>query len=386
MLTEVLSPIALELADGETKLTGLQLMPLGVWDHPRGKIAMTVDRARSFAEGFRRQVAGQRLPVLYIHSDKSNVAHPMYGKAAGWITDMRADEQRGLLIDVDFTKPGAQVVRNKEFSYLSAEYFDKVQLPHHDRPHQDVMVGAALVNRPHLKGMNPILNEETGHQFFYEVQADEGGGPVDPILLQLCEAAGIEIAKDATELTDDQRESITTYLTEQATASKTVADERDSLKKQLADLEDPESAKVRSLAEAGFAEEATLLAELAAERELTQLEGMLPDGHIYTKPTKEKLAEYSQDRDPVKLREAFELVVSGKGTADTRELGSSGGTKDDDTDSGSEFNLEVAKLMREDKELSIAEAMDRVIETKPSLYEAHELQMRGGAALVGGGA
>jgi len=385
LLAEVLSPIALELNEGETRLTGLQLMPLGEWSHPSGKISMTIERARSFAEGFQKHLAGQRLPILYIHSSKENVSNPLWGKAAGWIINMRADDVRGLLIDVDFTKAGAEAVRNKEYSYLSAEYFDRVQLPHHKRSYKDVMIGAALVNRPHLKGMDPILNAETGHQFFFEVQADEGGGPMDPILLQLAKAAGIELTEDATELTDEQRSSFNTFLTDQTAA---VADaekalkENVALKQRVTELEDPTQSKARSLEEAGFGEEAKLLAELAAERTLQQFGGMLPGGHVYTKTVKAKLKEFAEGHDLLHLREAFELVVSGKGMVDTRELGSSGGNDGEETDPGAELNKLAAARAKDDK-ITLAEAQDLIIEEKPELYEAHERLMRR-AVILGG--
>ena len=205
---EVLTPLT------ETG-TDLQLFPLGKWKHPNGEINITPERARSFAEGFKAQLAGQKLPILYIHSSKSNVSNPDYGKAAGWITDGRADDERGVVIDVDWTDRGAKAVQGKEYQYLSAEYFDQVQLPQHKQPHRDVVIAAALTNRPHLKGMDPILNEETGHMFLFgesKPDSPEKGGPMDPILLALAKSAGVEVSEDATELTDDQREAIEKHL------------------------------------------------------------------------------------------------------------------------------------------------------------------------------
>ena len=387
LLSEVLSPISLGLSEGETSLSGLQLMPLGKWNHPNGKIEVTYDRAKSFSDGFQRRVAGQRLPLLWIHSDKGNVSNPLYGKAAGWITGMHADQSKGLLIDIEFTKQGAESVRNKEYAYLSAEYFDKVQLPHHSTPHKDVMIGAALVNRPHLKGMTPILNEETGHQFLRESAKNDdnkGGGPVDPILLQLAKAAGIELSEEATELTDDQRKTLESHLSDNKSELEKlegVTKERDDAKARLVKLEDPTKAKAKSLHEAGFEDEAKLLEELAAEREIKRLGDMLPEGFVYSPTVKDKLTEYAASRDPKHLQEAFSLVVSGKGTVDLTEHGSSGGGKDDE-DPGAEFNS-LSEALAKSADITLAEAQDQIAEEKPELLEAHEASMR--RVLVGGG-
>ena len=51
------------------------------------------------------------LPILYVHSDEAYKANPRYGQAAGWISDMHADEKRGVLVDIDFTDEGTAEVR-----------------------------------------------------------------------------------------------------------------------------------------------------------------------------------------------------------------------------------------------------------------------------------
>lgn len=198
---------------------------------------------------------------------------------------------------------------------------------------------------------------------------------MDPILLQLAKAAGVEIDKDAKELTDDQRSAITTHLSDHESEDGKMEKERDEIKAQLLKLEDPQKAKVRSLSEAGFEDEAKLLSELSAEREVRKFDELLPDGVIYSKATNEQLIAYASSGDPNELRKAFHLVVSGIGTVDTRELGSSGGAKDGDADPGDEFNALVDALVLTEK-ISLTEAQDKISDSKPELLEAHEQSMR----------
>lgn len=384
--TEVL--MMLDLAEGQTKLEGVQLMPLGTWSHPRGKIQVDYARAQRFAEGFRKRLAGQDLPILYIHSDAKNLSNPLYGQAAGWISDVRADPDKGVLLDIDFTEEGAAAVRGKKYRYLSAEYFDKVQLPHHDRPHQDVIVGAALVNRPHLKGMNPILNEETGHQFLAEESGtDKGGGPVDPILAQLAKLAGVELPEDAKELTEEQSGAIVKWAEGLDKSAKDATAKHALLEKRLSELEDPDKAKARSLAEAGFEEEAKLLSEYRADRLVRQLSDSLPEGSKLTKVVEEHLREYAANDDQDEFHKAFKLALEGKAVVDLTERGTT--QSDDDKDKspatvGDELVAMATKRAKED-EINFTEAMELVVAENPAKWNEYQLSLDSRQATIEGG-
>lgn len=369
--------MTLELADGQTKIEGAQLMPIGKWKHPRGEINITPERARKFAEGFKRGVAGQDLPILFIHSDKANSSNPLYGQAAGWVTDVRADDSEGVLLDIEFNEEGAQAVREKKYRYLSAEFFDKVQLPHHERPEEDVIMGAALVNRPHLKGMKPILNEETGHLLVAEESDNEGGGPMDPILVTLAELAGVELSEDADSLTDEQREKIKEWA---EGLNKSVSDATakiNLLETKLDEAEDPDERKVKNLREDGYEEEATLLEEYRADKAVRELSEKVPEGSKLTKPAEEKLRAFVKDKDHTALQELLTLAVEGKAVVDLSEKGTGdGGGSDDDTpdDLGKEL-IEMANTMAKEDEITFSEAMDRVAQQNPDKWNEYQLSM-----------
>lgn len=382
-MSEVL--MTLQLEEGSTSLKGAQLFPFGTWNHPAGKIKIDAGRAKKFVEGFKRQVAGQRLPVFYIHSSPKNVSNPNYGKAAGWITDMSVHDQKGVMIDIDFTEEGANAVRNKEYQYLSAEYFDKVMLPHHDSPKSDVLVGAALVNRPHLKGMSPLLNEETGHMFLIaeddNLDDPEGGGPVDPILLALAKAAGIELSEDVEELTEEQRSAIEQHLADREKQGKDLDTQVQLLQEKLDALEDPEPKQARKLAEAGFEEEAKLLSEYRGDKLIREFEADLPDGHVLAPSVKEKLRSYALENDAQHLSDAMRIVASGKGTVDLEEHGSSGGGLNDTAPAnvGAKIIKLAEEKIKEDKDLSFSDAMLLVSADEPKLWNEYQESMGNGS-------
>lgn len=379
-MTEIL--MALELSEGNV-LTGAQLMPLGEWNHPQGKIKVDMAKATRMATGFKRKLAGQRLPVFYIHSDKSNVANPLYGKAAGWMTDVRADKDRGVVIDIEFTEDGARAVRNKEFQYLSAEYFDKVQLPHHEAPEMDVLLGAALVNRPHLKGMQTILSEDVSLVFnegTSKPDNPEGGGPVDPIVLALAKSAGLELSEDATELSAEERTAIEKHLQDESGKTADLEAKLTLLEQKLDGAEDGQSQRVRNLAEAGFEEEAKLLSEYRGEKLAKELAAKLPKGSELTPSVTEALASYAIESDPKFLHEALALMASGKGIVSLEEIGTSSGGGGNDTPGGdtkgaSDKLISLAETYAKENEVSFTDAMDEVASEHPVLWKQHQAEM-----------
>ncbi len=378
--------MTLDLAEGQTRLEGVQLMPIGTWKHPRGIIQITAARARKFAESFKAKIAGQDLPILYIHSDKENISNPKYGEAAGWVTNVIADDERGVLVDIEFTEEGAAAVRGKKYRYLSAEYFNKVQLPHHDRPHEDVIVGAALVNKPHLKGMDPILNSETGHLLVSEVgDTDKGGGPMDPILVQLAKLAGIKLSEDAEALTDDEGVKIKEWA---EGLNKSVSDSNAKislLEKRLEDLEDDGDKETRTLREAGFEEEAILLNEYRADKAVRKLSEDIPSGQVLTPVAETHMRDFVLENDQKALGELLKLAFEGKATVDLVERGTH--DADDDTNTDTEVGDELVSMATKrakENEISFSDAMDLVAAEEPEKWNQYQLSMGSQQATVGG--
>lgn len=357
-------------------LKGAQLMPLGKWNHPLGKIEIDLERAKRFAEQFKRSVTGQKLPILWIHSTKENVSNPRFNQAAGWITDMRADESLGVVVDIQFTDEAAAAVKGKEYAYLSAEYFDRVQLPHHESPEEDVVVAAALVNRPHLKGMNPLLNEETGHQFLLG-QAEvplQGGVQLDPILRQLCEQAKIEVEKDQVELTEAQGKSLSEFLSSKDQKSKDDSTKISLLEKQLADTEDPEKKKARNLEEAGFSEEAKLLSEYRADRMVTSLGEFVPEGHQLSPVAIQEIRKYALEQTSDNLEGVHKLMLSGKALVDMRTIGTEGSDDNPDENVAAKMLSEAHKIAEEQK-ITFSEAISAYAKLHPQEWDDYQESM-----------
>lgn len=144
----------IDLADiglAEDKKTWVHLVRYGSFDHPVfGQINMTKDKIGNFVKNFRKNIRGIMLDIDYAH--KHDQAKGT--KAAGWIIslDQRAD---GLWGQVSWTGEALKEVEDGAWKYMSIEYDDD-WCDAQGTCYEDVLFGAALTNRPFMKGLSPI--------------------------------------------------------------------------------------------------------------------------------------------------------------------------------------------------------------------------------------
>lgn len=147
-----LASVQLDEANGNTS-SWVHALPLGEYQHPvYGKMSITADRIKRFAESVKNKIRGIDPSINYNH-DNEDIA-------SGWVKDA---EQRdtGLWLFVEWTKAAVEKIRNKEYRYFSAEYRDK-WTDSAGKTFSDVVFGGALTNRPYMKNLVPInLSERT---------------------------------------------------------------------------------------------------------------------------------------------------------------------------------------------------------------------------------
>lgn len=151
----------------------LHAFPLGRYLHPvHGPLEFTAQRLQRIADGVNRGVRGVALALDYDH--RGDVAKG--GKAAGWIdyAEVRGD---GLWLSVNFTAEALAEVRAEAWRYLSPEFAPEWTDPRTGVAHTDVLLGAALTNRPFLRDLAPIAASE-GAIHTPASPGGVGGGPV----------------------------------------------------------------------------------------------------------------------------------------------------------------------------------------------------------------
>jgi hypothetical protein len=135
----------------EDRPTWLHAFPLGRYVHPvHGELHFTRERLERIADGVNGGVRGITPALDFDHREDRAKG----GKAAGWITaaEVRAD---GLWIAVEWTEEARAEVRAGAWRYLSPE-FGAWTDPRSGIRHRDVLLGAALTNRPFLRDLAPV--------------------------------------------------------------------------------------------------------------------------------------------------------------------------------------------------------------------------------------
>jgi hypothetical protein len=164
--------------DDEASTTWIHGMSVGLFHHPMyGKITITPERIRRFADNFAKRVRGIDIAIDYDHR-----AHG--GDAAGWVRQAEARPD-GLWLLVEWTKTAYTKIKEKAYRYFSPEFLDEWEHPETKQKFQDVLFGGGITNRPFLKNLVPIN--------MTEFMDSSGGTSMDPaeVLKQLAKLFGL---------------------------------------------------------------------------------------------------------------------------------------------------------------------------------------------------
>ena len=138
---------AVKLADDQ-KTSWITLTRTGTFNDPRyGDFEITRAMLAQMVENFDNRVLGQDVFI--------DVAHKPDDGAAAKVVRLSVEGDR-LRALVEWTPYGIQSVKQKGFTYLSAEYHEAWQDNEHKKQHGCVLLGAGLTNRPVIKGLDGI--------------------------------------------------------------------------------------------------------------------------------------------------------------------------------------------------------------------------------------
>lgn len=138
---------AVTLADGQ-KTSWITLTRTGRFNDPRyGDFDITHAMLAQMVANFDARVLGQDVFI--------DVAHKPDDGAAAKVLRLSVEGDR-LRAQVEWTAYGVQAVKEKGFTYLSAEYHEAWQDNEHKKQHGCVLLGAGLTNRPVIKGLDGV--------------------------------------------------------------------------------------------------------------------------------------------------------------------------------------------------------------------------------------
>lgn len=145
---------AVVLAEGATQ-TWVTLTRTGNFSDPRyGDFAITLDMLGQMVRNFDSRVLGQDVFI--------DVSHKPSDGAAGKVQKLSVEGGR-LRALVEWTPFGVDAIKQRGFTYLSAEYHEQWKDNEKQALHGCVLLGAGLTVRPVIKNLEPVLLSDDDH-------------------------------------------------------------------------------------------------------------------------------------------------------------------------------------------------------------------------------
>lgn len=151
-------------ASGSGPLT-LQLLRAGSWNTPwHGDFEISPADIEQFVANYKANIG---LPAESEGKIQVNYGHKSYDEAAGWMSNLRAEEVDGiqsLVADVEWTEDAAAAIKAGKWRYISPE-FNPRALPWEDPEEEwrmvaNVLTGAGLTNIPLFKKLKKVAASE----------------------------------------------------------------------------------------------------------------------------------------------------------------------------------------------------------------------------------
>lgn len=372
-----LSSVELSEKDGSATTSWIHALPIGTYQHPVfGKLSITADKIRAFAEGVKAKIRGIDPSVNYMHGTAGGD-----GEAAGWVKDAESRPD-GLWLFVEWVSDAAQKLKEKKFRYFSAEYHD-TWTDSTGKKHQNVLFGGALTNRPYMKNLLPINLSEASVESFVEfaeilskgkdqlaiTPPKEGEDDVD--LKKFVEALGLPPETTESELL--------TKLTEFGSGGNTSAPKKTpevpavKLSEELRKLSD-ENPMVKALIETVDAQNKALndfqvsMREADVNRRLAEFD---KSKIVLTAKAKDLVYDLAMDM-PVEMSDRFwDLLETMRNSSSLMvELGERAGTavRYGRAKAPTDMFLDEANKLAQERKISLSEAMESVARDNPKLY------------------
>ncbi len=136
----------------------VQLLKTGTFTDPRyGKFVITEKMLSEMVTNFKAKVRGIDPAIDFKHESEA--------EAAAWMLDLEVrpgQKDIGLWAKPDWTGAGQKALSEKTYRYLSADFNQNYKDNEAGKSHGCVLLGAALTNRPVIKGMQPVIQLSEG--------------------------------------------------------------------------------------------------------------------------------------------------------------------------------------------------------------------------------
>lgn len=407
--------VGVELTDADKSI---QIIKTGQFKHPEhGVITITQDDLHEMVKHFRSGLRGQQVPV--------DVDHKHELGAVGWFKSLhdptKVNGEYAIFADVDWTDKGKELVKGGSFKYFSPHFGEWVN-PEDSRKYHNVLLSGAITNFPFLKGMQPV----SFHEFKEGSVADNDTAvkvedfntlkeSVEALVKRFDDSALVEEKRSLTEragaaaeLSDDKKKELVEAIKasklsdeDKGTLVKRVetpsggGEENEGDKKELSELRNEFKGREEELQTALTGATARIQLIEREKRTIKFMElvtGKRGDDPPWVSDTDKhiKLMEALADKfgeDSEELKSYIEIQSShAKQIAEGKllsEIGTSGGGPATETEA---IDVGVKKLMEVDKDLTLAEATSKFLESPEGqkFYAAYDRAEKTRTAKAGG--
>lgn len=330
-----------------------------------GKIIITRERNENFISNFDLKVYQDELPVDAEHETKLS-------GALGWITKMRMNDDGSVDAKVDWTDRGTSLIEADRFKYVSPEWYNQWTDPATETTFKDVLVGAALTTRPFFKekALRPLVANEKG---LFECDANIKNGDSTTFIFTALQPS-VKTTKEK-----DTMSTPATPATATATEDKTPATTQQfnellqKFNEMQQKFEASETKAAASEAEAKKANERAekLEKEARTNRFSEQAEKFIGDKTKHVSLMEKMAVAFGEDSE--ELKDYIEQQTAAAEQAKTSSLFSEVGKGCGSNPASAEAQAEAKakKLMSENKDLSMNDAIKQVFREDNALYERY---------------
>jgi len=377
-------------SDGETLPNKVQLLRAGNFNTQKyGEVPISASDLQEMNDNFKKGLGmaadGQTgIPIDFAHQSHLN--------AAGWIKDLSVEGDALFGTNIEWSNSGKQALLGKEYKMLSSDFYpgafgEWVDAESGVRA-KNVIVGAALTNRPMFTGNQPIIADETSSK--------EGGNQkIVYVIASQEKETSMNIDTLRVKAADDLTGPEQRFL--QANAKDLTADEKKKFEIVEASVEEPEKPKkVEASSIKGDeglvaieAADVKALKDSVANLEASQKESEKKEmekvvlAHVARGAIKADRTESyttrllaAQGEDRKELMADLEALASNPALASTQGSadGDEGSVKDARSELMNKALEKVEAARKDDKNLSVEAAMDEVRKEEPELAKQASTQ------------
>lgn len=248
-------PFAFDDSVAQAIPDAIQLIPIGQWDHDLyGQILITASDIAEFVVNFDAKVR----KGVYITAGHEGYEQEL--PAQGWVTavEARADGLWGM---VDWTELGKATLTDKQYKFISPEFYREYEDPQTHTLYRNVLIGAALTKSPYFKELQAVVFAEPKIKKLFTETMDINE-ITKKAVADLTDAEKAYLKEHKAELTDEQKASYTAVIDE-------VFEETPEAKKEREDKEKGDANEAAGLNRDGSAK--TDLAVEASDKKLVQI-------------------------------------------------------------------------------------------------------------------